>query len=189
VPTGAISSAAAAAAVSATAHDAPALASVSDPAQSGRRDRRRAEFATAESNGAATPATASEPRRRARWYWRLLAWIIAVPVGFVVTAWPAYHFKWIKKDDMLDVFVGSGNGRYTRLVVLTLAWALVTAVLVQLLVEGGRWLARRRRAHRAVKGGGNGRGGRRGADPRGPEAPSERQVSPPTKRPAASARR
>jgi hypothetical protein len=29
-------------------------------------------------------------------------------------------------------------------------WALVTAILVQLFVDGGRWLARRRRAKAAV---------------------------------------
>jgi hypothetical protein len=93
-------------------------------------------------------APAPAPRTRAHWYWRLAAWIVAVPVAFVVTAWPAYEFGLIRKDDVLDVFVGSGTGRYTRLAVFTLIWALVTAVLVQLLVEGGRWWSRRRRAAR-----------------------------------------
>ena len=79
------------------------------------------------------------------WYWRLLAWIVAVPVGFVITAWPAYELGFIKKDDVLDIFVGTGSGRYVRLAIATLVWALVTALLVQLLVEGGRsWAARRK---------------------------------------------
>ena len=91
-------------------------------------------------------APAPVPRTRAHWYWRLAAWVVAVPIAFVVTAWPAYEFGLIRKDDVLDVFVGSGTGRYTRLAVFTLIWALVTAVLVQLLVEGGRSWSRRRRA-------------------------------------------
>jgi hypothetical protein len=96
------------------------------------------------------PPRASAPaaRSRAHWYWRLAAWIVAVPIAFVVTAWPAYEFGLIRKDDVLDVFVGSGVGRYTRLALFTLIWALVTAVLVQLLVEGGRWWSRRRRGRR-----------------------------------------
>jgi hypothetical protein len=96
-----------------------------------------------------TPAPtrdATPERRRVRWYWRVLAWIAAVPIGFVITVWPAYEFGLISKDDVLDVFVGSGAGRYTRLAIVTVLWALVTALLVQLFVEGGRWWAARRRA-------------------------------------------
>jgi hypothetical protein len=87
-------------------------------------------------------------RKRVRWYWRILAWIAAVPIGFVITVWPAYEFGLISKDDVLDVFVGSGAGRYTRLAVVTVLWALATALLVQLFVEGGRWWAARRRERR-----------------------------------------
>jgi hypothetical protein len=90
------------------------------------------------------------PRQRVRWYWRLLAWLVAVPLGFVLTAWPAYEFGLIRKDDVLDVFVGSGTERYTRLAIVTLIWALVTAVLVQVFIEGGRWWAARRRQRRAA---------------------------------------
>jgi len=95
---------------------------------------------------APVPERESATRKRVRWYWRILAWIAAVPVGFVITVWPAYEFGLIRKDDVLDVFVGSGAGRYTRLAIVTVLWALVTALLVQLFVEGGRWwVARRRR--------------------------------------------
>ena len=81
------------------------------------------------------------------WYWRLLAWIVAVPLGFVLAVVPSYEFGFISKDDVLDVFVGSGSDRYVRLGIVTLIWAVVTAVLVQLFVEVGRWLANRRRRH------------------------------------------
>ena len=96
---------------------------------------------------AARPAP--EPKRKVAWYWRVIAWIVAVPLGFVITAWPAYQFGWIKKDDVLDIFVGTGTGRYFRLAIGTAMWALVTALLVQLFVEGGRALAARRRAKAA----------------------------------------
>ena len=65
--------------------------------------------------GRAAPAAAPAKRSKVHWYWRLLAWIVAVPLGFVITAWPAYEFGFIKKDDVLDIFVGTGTGRYVRL--------------------------------------------------------------------------
>ena len=102
---------------------------------------------------AAGSVAAGEDRTKVHWYWRLLAWVVAVPLGFVVTAWPAYKLELISKDDVLNVFVGSGTGRYARLAVGTALWALVTALLVQLFVEGGRWWARRRRARTATPSG------------------------------------
>jgi hypothetical protein len=88
---------------------------------------------------------AGAPKRNVAWYWRLVAWVAAVPLGFMITAWPAYQLGFIKKNDVLDIFVGKGTGRYVRLGVATAVWALVTALLVQLFVEGGRaWAARRR---------------------------------------------
>jgi hypothetical protein len=114
-----------------------------------------ATISVSDGDGAAAlsaPAAERDPeptkRKRVRWYWRTLAWIAAVPIGFVITVWPAYEFGLIRKDDVLDVFVGSGVGRYTRLAIVTVLWALVTALLVQLFVEGGRWWAARRRERR-----------------------------------------
>jgi hypothetical protein len=114
-------------------------------------------------SGAPTGAPEDEPRRRGtrpaspapkrtkvHWYWRVLAWVVAVPLGFLLTAGPAYKIGFLTKDDLLDVFVGTGTGRYTHLAVVTIAWALVTAILVQLLVEGGRAGANRRRRARAA---------------------------------------
>jgi hypothetical protein len=95
---------------------------------------------------------APAPRRRVKWYWRVVAWVVAIPLGFALTVWPAYEFGLIRKDDVLDVFVGSGTDRYTRLAIVTLLWALVTAILVQLFVEGGRIWAERRRGRRESSG-------------------------------------
>jgi hypothetical protein len=79
-----------------------------------------------------------------------VAWIVAVPLAFVVTAWPAYKLDFIRKDDLLDIFVGTGIGRYVRLGIVTVVWAVVTAQLVQLFVEGGRARANRRRTRAAA---------------------------------------
>src|SRR5262245_10244287 len=103
---------------------------------------------TRDGNGAAAAARPARARKKVHWYWRVLAWIVAVPLGLLLTAWPALHFDLLKKDDLLDVFVGEGSGRYVRLLVFAGAWALVTALLVSLFVEGGRWLAVRRRTQR-----------------------------------------
>lgn len=117
--------------------------------------------ATTGVNGDAVPAPKSRadqraaratgtPRTKVHWYWRLLAWIVAVPVGFVITAWPAFQLDLLKKSDLLDVFVGEGSGRYLRLLIGAAIWALATALLVQLFVEGGRWYSNRRRARKAA---------------------------------------
>jgi hypothetical protein len=81
----------------------------------------------------------------------LLAWVAAVPFGFVIMAWPAYRLDLIRKSDVLNVFVGSGAGRYARLAIGTAVWALLTALLVQLFVDGGCWLARHRKAKAAAR--------------------------------------
>ena len=95
----------------------------------------------------AGPTRSRQPaqRRRVHWYWRLLAWIVAVPLGFVIAVVPSYELGFISKDDVFDAFFGSGTDRYVRLGLVTLIWAVVTAVLVQLFVEVGRAMASRRR--------------------------------------------
>ena len=96
-----------------------------------------------------TPSTgAGAPLRRVRWYWRLVAWVAAVPLGFLVAGYPSYHYGLITKGDILDIFVGEGIGRYGRLAAVTAAWAFATALLVQLFVDGGRWYIERRRTRR-----------------------------------------
>ena len=125
-----------------TAAAVSATVSAAGPVEDASDGRRR---------GRATKTSAPAPQsKRVSWYWRLLAWVVAVPLGFVITAWPAYELGFIKKDDVLDIFVGTGSGRYVRLAIATAVWALVTALLVQLFVEGGRAWAARRRSRAAV---------------------------------------
>ena len=113
----------------------PAVAATAPAAGAADPSRERA----AQRQGAAPART-----KRVHWYWRILAWVVAIPLGLLVTGWPAFQFDLLNKDDLLDVFVGEGSGRYVRLLLFAAAWALVTALLVQLFVEGGRWFAARR---------------------------------------------
>jgi hypothetical protein len=125
---------------------APALAATAATAAAATAAVDETSGAPTRAKSSRAPAPAAAPKRSSvAWYWRLVAWIVAVPLGFLLSAWPAYQLGFIKKDDLLDVFVGTGTGRYLRLAIVTVVWALVTALLVQLFVEGGRVRANRRR--------------------------------------------
>ena len=80
---------------------------------------------------------------------RLLAWVIAIPLGLILVGVPARRAGYLTGQKLLDVVIGRDLNRYFPLVVIVVLWALVTSVLVQLLAEGGGWLMRRRRARRA----------------------------------------
>jgi hypothetical protein len=103
-----------------------------------------------------TPAPAAPQREAARppprpgvmWPLRLLAWLVALPVGLLAVVWPARELGFLSGQRLLDVVVGTGWGRYWRVLAIAPAWALVTAVLVQLMVFGLRKLSARRRAIR-----------------------------------------
>jgi hypothetical protein len=58
-----------------------------------------------------------------------VAWLLAIPLALVLTAWPAYEFGYISRSDLVNIFIGTGTGRYVRLAVVTLAWALVMAII------------------------------------------------------------
>jgi hypothetical protein len=73
-------------------------------------------------------------RRHLRWYTRLLVWVVSVPVAFVLTIVPAYWSHLIVKSDVLNVFVGSGLGRYGRLAAVVLLWVIVNTMLVHTLL-------------------------------------------------------
>jgi hypothetical protein len=99
----------------------------------------------------AAGSEASAPRRvRAPWWLRIVAWLVAVPLGLVLVGIPARTLGYLDSQKLLDVVIGDDTGRYLPLVVIVLLWALVTALLVQLIVEGGGWLLQRRRDRRAA---------------------------------------
>ena len=101
------------------------------PPTPSRRDRRA-------SPGPAPP--------RIAWPFRLIAGVVAVPLGLVAVVYPARRFGFLSGQRLLDVLVGTGWSRYWRVLVIAPVWALVTAILVQLMLIGMRKLGDRRRA-------------------------------------------
>jgi len=98
---------------------------------------------------AGAPAATRAARRRAPWWLRIVAWVVAVPVGLAIVGIPARTLGYLDSQKLLDVLIGKDTGRYLPLAVIVVLWALVTALLVQGIVEGGSWLLRRRRERRA----------------------------------------
>jgi hypothetical protein len=81
---------------------------------------------------------------------RVLAWVVALPLSLAIVGLPARKLGYLSSQRLLDVFVESGTDRFVPLAVVVVLWGLVTAVVVTLLVEGGRhWMLRRRR-HRTA---------------------------------------
>ena len=91
---------------------------------------------------------------------RVLAWVVALALGLVVTLWIARVTGWLSGDRLVDVFIQSGLARYIRVIAVAPVWALFTTLLLTLFLEGGRALARRRAEKRAA-GDSSKRGGRR----------------------------
>jgi hypothetical protein len=75
---------------------------------------------------------------------RILAWVIAVGLGAWLVRWFARVTGWLTGDSVIDLITGSGIMRYVRVFTVVPVWALVSAGLATLFIEGGRWLARRR---------------------------------------------
>jgi hypothetical protein len=81
---------------------------------------------------------------------RVLAWVVALALGLVVTIWVARVTGWLSGDRLVDVFVGTGITRYIRVIAVAPVWAIFTTLLLTLFLEGGRALARRRAEKRAA---------------------------------------
>jgi hypothetical protein len=81
---------------------------------------------------------------------RLLAWIVALPIALVAVGLPARKAGYLTGQKLLDVIVEHDLGRFVPLLVIVALWALVTAVLVTLFLEGGHWLSARRAQRRAA---------------------------------------
>jgi hypothetical protein len=113
--------------------------------------------AAASAAKAARPATAPRPSADAprtdavALPLRVLAWVVALALGLVVTIWVARVTGWLSGDRLVDVFVGTGITRYIRVIAVAPVWALFTTLLLTLFLEGGRALARRRAEKRAAE--------------------------------------
>ena len=97
-------------------------------------------------------ARPAKERTRLPWPFRVLAWIIAIPLGLALVGIPARKAGYLSSQKLLDIVIERNLDRYLPLAVIVVLWALVTALLVQLLVEGGGWLMRRRHARPAQDG-------------------------------------
>ena len=118
---------------------APAAAPVAAPAPKAARPAK-----------AARPSAAAVPRTDTiALPLRVLAWVVALALGLVVTIWVARITGWLSGDRLVDVFVGTGMTRYIRVIAVAPVWALFTTLLLTLFLEGGRALARRRSEKRA----------------------------------------
>jgi hypothetical protein len=93
--------------------------------------------------GAGTPAPVTA------WV-RAPVWIVALALGFLVSAAVMRAVGLLDVDAVLDAFAGEGVGRYAMLLVFLPLWALLSAGAAHLTLE---WLGRRRE-----------RGGRRSSD-------------------------
>ncbi|HMF84116.1 MAG TPA: hypothetical protein VKI01_12645 [Acidimicrobiia bacterium] len=119
---------------------------------------------------------------------RVVAWVVAMVLGLVVTLWIARTSGWLSGDRLVDVFTQEGWARYIRVVAVAPVWALFTTLLLTLFLEGGRALARRRAEKLAEsepsrRGGsdplntGGGGGPDRDADPTGDARDSRRAAA------------
>jgi uncharacterized integral membrane protein len=84
---------------------------------------------------------------------RVLAWIVALPLGLAIVGLPARKAGYLSSQKLLDVIVKSDLTRFFPILVIILLWALVSALLVTLFVEGGRRLMLRRRRKKAAAAG------------------------------------
>ena len=81
---------------------------------------------------------------------RILIWVIALPLGLALVGIPARKAGYLTSQKLLDVVIKHNLDRFFPLAVIVVLWALVTAIIVHLLAEGGRaWMAHRRKAHEA----------------------------------------
>jgi uncharacterized integral membrane protein len=82
---------------------------------------------------------------------RVLAWLVALPLGLAIVGLPARKAGYLSSQKLLDVIVKSDLTRFVPILVIILLWALVSALLVTLFVEGGRrFMLRRRRKKMAA---------------------------------------
>ena len=86
--------------------------------------------------------TTEPPSAASRGYlrrgWRIMLWPVPVVVSFAIVAPVMWWSGLVTKNDLLDVFVGTGTSRYSHLAIFVGVWALVMTVLVTLFARIGR---------------------------------------------------
>jgi hypothetical protein len=81
---------------------------------------------------------------------RILAWVLAFVVGAYLVRFVARITGVVNGDTMIDLLTGSGGWfRYVRIAFIIPVWALFSAGLATLFIEGTRAALRRRAALRA----------------------------------------
>lgn len=95
--------------------------------------------------GAPTGDSAPRPVKA---YWRVLAWLVALPIALAAVGIPARGAGYLNSQRLLDVIVEKNFTRFVPILVIVVLWALVTAVLVTVMIAVGQRLASRRRARR-----------------------------------------
>ena len=83
---------------------------------------------------------------------RALAWLVALPLGLAIVGLPARKAGYLSSQKLLNVIVKSDLTRFVPIVVIIVLWALVSALLVTLFVEGGRRLMVRHHQKQATRG-------------------------------------
>ena len=106
-----------------------------DARRAGRDAAARARAAEPRRAGAPQPsrhaATADATARRVPWWMRLLLWIVAVPVSFLVVFSIARMSGLFTHDQLTDVFLANGRSRFWPLARVLPFVALLTALIVQ----------------------------------------------------------
>ncbi len=82
------------------------------------------------------------------WPWRLLVWVIAVPLGLALAFYAARWTGLITGNNLFDVISGTGIGRYLRLFAVAPVAALVIATIAHFSLERLPDVLERRRAAR-----------------------------------------
>ena len=114
--------------VAAAPAPAPAAgaAAAAAPAQSGARQR-----------PVRAPATLTIPLQ-------IIGWVFAILLGGIIVRYLAKFTGVLTGDSIIDLITGTGFGRYLRLFAVVPFWALASAGLMTLFIEGARrWQARR----------------------------------------------
>lgn len=114
---------------------APGSVTAPGPAAGTRAERRRAA-------PAATAGTPGFPLAV-----RIGVWAVAVLVGGAISLYIARAIGLLSTNNLIDVITGSGSGRYLRMALWLPIWALVTAGIVTLALDGGWRLLHRAAAY------------------------------------------